>query len=43
MMVAEGLVQSRRWEKTFGGFSRKGIDGLFINIWWNFINGHLED
>jgi hypothetical protein len=43
MMVAEGLVQSRRWEKPFGGFSRKGINGFFVNIWWSFTNGYLKD
>jgi hypothetical protein len=29
-MAAEGLVQSGRWKKTFGGFSRKGLTDLSL-------------
>jgi hypothetical protein len=35
-MVDEGLVQNRRWEKPFGGFSRKRFNGFIVNIWWSF-------
>ena len=43
MMDGEGLVQSGRWEKPFGGFSRKRFNGFIVNIWLNFANGQLED
>ncbi len=33
MMDGEGLVQSGRWEKPFGGFSRKRLNGFIVNIW----------
>jgi hypothetical protein len=42
MMVDEGLVQSRGKKKPFGGFSRKGINGFFVNIWLSFAKGQLE-
>jgi hypothetical protein len=29
-MNGEGLVQSGRWERTFGGFSRKGLMDLSL-------------
>jgi hypothetical protein len=43
MMDGEGLVQSGRWEKPFGGFSRKRFNGFIVNNWRNFANGQLED
>jgi hypothetical protein len=30
MMDGEGLVLSKRWKKTFGGFSRKGLTDLSL-------------
>jgi hypothetical protein len=39
----EELVQSGRWKKLFGGFSRKRFNGFIVNIWLNFANGQLED
>jgi hypothetical protein len=42
-MDGEGLVQSGRWGKPFGGFSRKGFNGFFVKSWLNFANGQLED
>ncbi len=35
-MVGEELVQNKRWKKPFGGFSRKGFNGFFVNIWLSF-------
>ncbi len=29
-MVDEGLVQNKRWKKTFGGFPRKGFNGFLV-------------
>jgi hypothetical protein len=34
-MVAEGLVQSGRWKKPFGGFFRKRFNGFIVNTWLN--------
>ncbi len=43
MMGAEGLIQSERWKRPLGGFSRKRFNGFFVNSWQNFANEQLED